>query len=152
MTREHARPLPGVTSREAQPATDGVPVDAPVDHRGGRPADRPQRVGPRLALLSPIVDPAALGGPLVGVDPRPDVLPAARARSSAPSATRDVQQRLPGDILASVSRILIGFAIGSGLGLATGLILGHVPHAAAAADPGLRGALPGPEDRDPARC
>ena len=123
MTRERARPLPGVSSREAQPATDGVPVGAPVDIEAAVRPTLLQRVGPRLALLSPIaililwqfLSSASIINPTFFPPPTEIV-----------SALGDprVQQRLPGDILASVSRILIGFAIGSGLGLATGLILG----------------------------
>ncbi len=123
MTRERARPLPGVSPREA--AASGTQADAvePIDIEA---AVRPtfwQRHGPRLALLSPIailvlwqlLSSAAILNPIFFPPPSEIVGSLGDPR---------VMARLPGDIAASISRILVGFAIGAGLGLATGLILG----------------------------
>jgi NitT/TauT family transport system permease protein len=82
-----------------------------------------QRVGPRLALLSPIAILALWQLLSSTAILNPIFFPAPSEIVSALGDPR-VQERLPNDIAASLSRILIGFAIGSGLGLATGLTLG----------------------------
>jgi NitT/TauT family transport system permease protein len=104
-------------------ADDGsAVVDAAMIEAAVRPSVW-ERYGPRLALLTPI---AIL------------VLWEALSRTNTldirffPPPTQIVGQlsnertmeRLPNDVLASVSRILIGFAIGSGLGVIAGLALG----------------------------
>jgi NitT/TauT family transport system permease protein len=81
------------------------------------------RNGPRLALLSPLVilllwEVASQTGLL---DRRFFPPPSQVVGQLTDPRT---QARLPGDIVASLSRILIGFGIGSGLGLAIGLWLG----------------------------
>ena len=122
MTRERARPLPGVVGREAAAPERAAP-DAPVDIEAAVRPTLLERIGPRLALLSPIaililwqlLASASIINPVFFPPPTEIV-----------SALGDprVQQRLPVDIAASLSRILVGFAIGAGLGLATGLALG----------------------------
>lgn len=128
MTRERARPLAGVVSREAQPA--GGPVAA-ADLSEGPPVDieaavRPtlgQRLGPRLALLSPIAILALWEVLSTAEIINPIFFPAPSEIVGSLGDPR-VQERLPGDIVASLSRIVVGFAIGGGLGLVTGLALG----------------------------
>ena len=123
MTRERARPLPGVGPRDAQASGTPAVAEQPIDIEA---AVRPtfwQRYGPRLALLSPIailllwqvLSSAAILNPIFFPPPSEIVGSLGDPR---------VMERLPGDIAASLSRILVGFAIGAGLGLATGLILG----------------------------
>jgi NitT/TauT family transport system permease protein len=125
MTRERARPLPGVVGREAQaPGGDAAaPAAQPVDIEAAVRPTSWERYGPRLALLSPIailllwqlLSSAAILNPIFFPPPSEIVGSLGDPR---------VQQRLPNDIVASISRILVGFAIGSGLGLAAGLTLG----------------------------
>jgi NitT/TauT family transport system permease protein len=125
MTRGDARPLPRVEARIIQPspAVEAPAAQTIIDIEA---AVRPtfwQRFGPRLALLSPVailvlwqlLSSAAIINPLFFPPPSAIVGSLGDPR---------VQERLPGDIVASLSRILVGFAIGSGLGLVAGLALG----------------------------
>lgn len=126
MTRERTERLPGavVVANQAQmldpamiTATAAVDIEAAVRQTWG------QRHGPQIALLSPLVilltwellSWAKILNPLFFPQPSDIVGSLGDPR---------VQTRLPNDIIASISRILVGFAIGSSLGLVTGLTLG----------------------------
>ena len=82
-----------------------------------------QRLGPRLALLSPIVI-LLIWEVLSTTNTLDQRFFPPPSQIASQLGNERTMARLPGDIVASLSRIVVGFAIGSTIGLATGLLLG----------------------------
>jgi NitT/TauT family transport system permease protein len=123
VTRESSARLRAVgTAARGSPVTATETVEVASIEAAVRPTTW-QRIGPRVALLSPIAI-------LVVWEVLSSTNTIDRRFFPPPSqivgqlSNERTMARLPNDVVASVSRIIVGFAIGSGLGLATGLLLG----------------------------
>ncbi|CAN5737489.1 ABC transporter permease [soil metagenome] len=122
MTRQDSARLPIVGGARGRVDADPGRVDIDSIEAAVRPTTW-QRIGPRLALLTPIAI-------LVVWEILSSTNTIDRRFFPPPSeivgqlSNERTMARLPNDVSASISRILVGFAIGSVAGLVTGLLLG----------------------------